>query len=191
MQALVVFLLTLIVTAVDGSTIQGKVTMPGRDYRDVVVYLEGVPGTFKAPAAAVPMDQKGKVFIPHVLPVVLGSSVEFLNSDDFLHNIFTPSKAADKFNLGNWSKGVSKKYTFNKPGEVVLLCNLHPEMEAWVIVLPNPYFAKTDASGSFVIANVPPGKYTVKVWQKRYRAAPQLVTVPATGAVEVNFALAK
>ncbi len=191
MQTLIVFVLTLIVMTADGSTIRGKVTMPGRDYRDVVVYLDGVPGTFKAPAAPVQVDQKGKVFIPHVLPVVLGTTVEFLNSDDFLHNVFTPSKAADKFNLGNWSKGEAKKYTFNKLGEVVLLCNLHPEMEAWVMVLPNPYFAKTDASGSFVIGNVPPGKYTVKVWQKRYRAAPQPVTVPASGAVEVNFTLAK
>ena len=190
MQALSIFLFTLIVMGANDSTIRGKVTMPGRDYRDAVVYLEGVPGSFKAPAAPVQVDQKGKVFIPHVLPVVLGTTVEFLNSDDFLHNVFTPSKA-DKFNLGNWSKGVGKKYTFNKLGEVVLLCNLHPEMEAWVIVLPNPYFAKTDASGSFAIDNVPPGKYTVKVWQKRYRTAPQPVTVPASGAVEVNFTLAK
>lgn len=191
MQALIIFLLSLIVGIPDGSTIRGKVTMPGRDYRDAVVYLDGVPGTFKAPGTAVQMDQKGKVFIPHVLPVVVGTTVEFLNGDDFPHNVFTPSKAGDKFNLGNWQKGVTKKYTFNKLGEVVLLCNLHPEMEAWVIVLPNPYFAKTDPSGNFVIGNVPSGTYTVKVWQKRYRAAPQQMTIPPGGTVEVNFTMAK
>ena len=131
------------------------------------------------------------VFIPHVLPVVLGTTVKFLNSDTVLHNVFTPSRAGNKFNLGTWPKGEVKTYIFDKLGEVRLLCNVHPEMEALVVVLPNSHFVKTGPDGSFAIANVPAGKYTLKVWHEKLRFSPVEVDVPATGEVVASPGAAK
>jgi len=168
--------------------ITGKVQCKGlKDNRDAVVYLENVPGTFPTPKEAADMDQVKMVFIPHVLPILVGTSVKFLNSDSVMHNVYTPSKAADRFNLGSWPKGQTKAYTFTKAGEVRLLCNVHPEMEAWVIVLANPYFVKTGPDGSYTIANVPPGKYTLKVWHEKAKFAPVEVTLPATGNATSNL----
>jgi plastocyanin len=172
--------------------VKGKVQCPGvRDNRDAVVSLEGVPGQFPPAKQPAEIDQVKMVFIPHVLPVVLGTVVKFLNGDPVLHNVFTPSKAGNKFNLGTWPKGEAKSYTFDKLGEVRLLCNVHPEMEAWVVVLPNPYFAKTGPDGSYSIANVPAGKYTLKVWHEKVKFPPQEVVVPASGDVVANAGAAK
>ncbi len=173
-------------TASAGS-IKGKVQCKGaKDNRDAVVYLENVPGQFPAPKQAAQIDQLKMVFIPHVTAVQVGTTVKFLNSDPVLHNVFTPSKAGNKFNLGSWPKGQTKPYVFDKPGEVRLLCNVHPEMEAWVIVVPNPYFAKTGPDGSYTIADVPAGKYTLKVWHEKVKFAPREIEVPASGEVTGN-----
>jgi len=169
--------------------VTGKIQCKGvRDNRDAVVYLENVPGQFPAPKEALQIDQVKMTFVPHVTAIVVGTVVKFLNSDSVLHNVYTPSKAGDRFNLGSWPKGQTKSYTFDKPGEVRLLCNVHPEMEAWIIVLANSYFAKTGADGSYTIANVPAGKYTLKVWHEKSKFAPSEITVPASGNVTGNFA---
>ena len=147
-----------------------------------VVYVEGVPGTFRA--ERVKMDQRNKVFSPYVLPVVKGAAVEFHNSDELQHNVF--GVGADEFNLGNWTKGILREHVFNKLGEVAILCNVHPEMEAYILVLQNPYFARLDDNGKFRIANVPPGEYVVKAWY-RGKTKKQTVKVPATGSVTAAF----
>ncbi|MBI3671024.1 MAG: hypothetical protein HY237_14745 [Acidobacteria bacterium] len=147
-----------------------------------VVYVETVAGTFRAERAK--MNQQNKVFSPYVLPVVKGTAVEFHNSDELQHNVF--GVGADEFNLGNWTKGIVREHTFNKPGEVSILCNVHPEMEAYVLVLQNPYFSRLENDGKFRIANVPPGEYVVKAWY-RGKAKKQTVKVPATGSVTASF----
>lgn len=147
-----------------------------------VVYVEMVPRTFLGDRAKV--DQRNKEFTPYVLPIVQGTTVEFHNSDDLRHNVF--GVGADDFNLGSWTKGAFREHTFNKPGEVVILCDVHPEMEAYVLVLQNPYFAQPDSSGNFRIANVPPGEYVVKAWY-RGKTKKQTVKVPASGSVTVAF----
>ncbi len=147
-----------------------------------VVYVETVPGTFHGERAK--MDQQNKVFRPFVLPVVQGTTVEFLNSDDLQHNVF--AVGAEEFNLGNWTKGIMREHTFNKLGEVAILCNVHPEMEAYVLVLQNPYFAHPDSSGKFRIANVPAGDYVVKLWYHG-KTRKQSLKVASTGSVTVTF----
>ncbi len=147
-----------------------------------VVYVEKVPGTFQSGRAKI--DQKNKVFHPYVLPVLRGTTVEFLNGDDLQHNVF--GVGADEFNLGAFGKGAVREHTFNKEGQVAILCNVHPEMEAYVLVLDNPYFAHGDSSGKFRIANVPPGNYVLKAWYSG-KTRKQMVTVPATGTVTVAF----
>ena len=131
------------------------------------------------------MDQANLVFVPHVLPIQVGTTVEFKNSDAVLHNVFSADACADKFNLGTWPKGQSKSYTFKKECAVTLLCKVHPEMEAFVVAVPTPWFALTRADGSFRIADVPDGAYTVKVWHPKLKGAEKAVKV--AGATQADF----
>ncbi|MBM2814779.1 MAG: hypothetical protein HW421_1541 [Ignavibacteria bacterium] len=156
-----------------------------------VVYIEKADGNFKPPAKNPEMNQKSLVFTPRVMPVLVGTTVNFLNNDDVLHNVFSPDACADKFNLGSWKKGEIRSHKFSQTGcRSVILCNVHPEMEAYVVVLQNPYFSSTDKDGNFSIKNVPAGKYTLKVWNEKLKGPAQEITV--SGAkVDVVFKLAK
>lgn len=178
-----------------GTIINGKVnTIPGKEkYKaNTVVYIDKVEGNFKPPAKNPAMDQKNLTFIPKILPVVAGSTVDFLNADDVLHNVFSPDACAGKFNLGSWPKGQIRSQKYDKVGcQSVILCNVHPEMEAYVIVLQNPYFAVTDKEGNYTIKNVPSGKYILKIWNEKLKAPDQEITVTATGKLEVNFLMKK
>jgi plastocyanin len=171
--------------------IHGKVAAKGvRDSSDAVVYVAAIPGkTFPPPAAHAKIDQLNLVFTPHVLPVLAGTTVDFLNSDKVLHNAFSPDACAEKFNLGTWPQGQTKSYTFKSECAATVLCKVHPEMEAFVVAVPTPYFAVTKADGSYHIADVPDGPYTVKVWHPKLKAAQKAVTV--AGATEADFEIAK
>lgn len=177
---LLVALILGMVPAAEAGTIEGTVSAPEKS--KVVVYLEHVPGTFSGDRAI--MDQQNKVFTPYVLAVVKGTTVEFHNNDNLQHNVF--GVGADEFDLGNWTKGIVREHTFNQRGEVVILCNVHPEMEAYVLVLQNPYVARPDSEGKFRIAGVPAGEYVVKAWY-RGKTKKQKVKVPATGSVTATF----
>ncbi|NIQ82940.1 MAG: methylamine utilization protein, partial [Anaerolineae bacterium] len=96
---------------------------------------------------------------------------------------------ADKFNLGTYSKGVVRNYTFTKTGSVALLCNVHQEMEAYIVVLKNPYYAVTDRKGHFEISDVPPGSYRLTTWHNKLKPRAKEVVVPDQGAAEVKFKL--
>jgi plastocyanin len=160
--------------------VTGKVAVAKPE--QVIVYIETVPGNF--PATHVKMDQQNKIFNPFVLPVVQGSTVEFQNNDNLAHNVL--GVGGDEFNLGSFSKGMIREHTFNKAGHVALLCNIHPEMEAHVLVLQNPYFVRPNGSGDFHLANVPAGDYVIKAWYDR-KVRKQSVKVPASGSVTVVF----
>ena len=160
--------------------IDGTLSVPKPDR--AVVYVDGIAGTFNGGKAKI--DQRNKVFYPYVLAVVKGTTVEFNNSDDLVHNVF--GVGADEFNLGNWTKGIVREHTFNKLGEVILLCNVHQEMEAYVLVLQNPFVAQPDGSGKFRIANVPPGEYVVTAWYQG-KVRKQKVKVLGTGTATVSF----
>ncbi len=177
------------VTAVPASgadTLTGKVTVSGaKNDAGAVVWVEGADGA--APAETAVLDQEGMTFIPHVLPVQVGTTVEFKNSDAVSHNVFTPDPCADSFNLGTWGKGESKTHTFDEPCKAVMLCAIHPEMEAWVVAVPSPYFAVTDPDGRFTIDGVPTGKHTVKLWHPK--GAESSTEVSVDGTTEVDLTL--
>lgn len=158
-----------------------------------VVYVDAIPGkTFPAPAKPFVMDQKSLLFQPHVLAVQVGATVEFLNSDNVQHNIFWPSVSGNKkmsHNMGTWPKGEERPFKFETPGVVPLLCNVHPEMSGFIIVSPTPYFALTDASGNFKIADVPDGSYTVSAWHEGMKIQSKPVTV--AGKATIAFSLTK
>lgn len=175
-----------------GGTIKGNVQAKPSKYRkNVAVYIDKIPGKeFPPPAEHAVMDQIKLIFVPHVLPVLVGTTVDFVNSDSVLHNVFTPDKCADKFNLGSYAKDVVKSQLFDTPGcRAVMLCNVHPEMEAWVVTVETPYYAVTDEEGNFTIESVPPGTYTLKTWHKRKKPVEQEVTVKAGETTEVTFKL--
>ncbi len=191
-----IFLLSIAMMAhANAGDIQGKVSTEANKTKykaNTIVFVEKVDGNFKPPAKNPEMNQKNLMFIPRVLPVVVGTTVDFLNSDDVLHNVFTPDGCAGKFNLGSWKKGEVRTHKYDKVGcNSVLLCNVHPDMEAYIIVLQNPYFCVTDKDGNFTIKNVPVGKYTIKVWNEKLKADSQEVIVKASGKVELNFNLKK
>jgi len=171
-------------------SISGKVSgMKGRS----VVYVDTIAGkTFPAPKERPVMDQKGLLFSPHVLAVQQGTTVEFLNSDNVQHNVFWSSIANDKkagHNLGTWPKGERRPFTFDKPGAVPLLCNVHPEMGGFIIVSPTPYFAETDDAGNYTIKGVPDGSYNLVVWHEGAKNQTKPVTV--SGDTKADFTVSK
>ena len=174
--------------------ITGKIKAKGaKNSGDAIIYIDKIASkTFSPPKEHVRMDQKNLAFRPHVLPVLAGTTVDFLNSDDVLHNVFSPDACAGKFNLGTWPKGQIKSYTFKEPGcSATLLCNVHPEMEGYVVVLETPYFAVSDKDGSYTIKDVPAGKYTLKVWHEKLKGQPVVVEVPEKGNTTADFEIHK
>ncbi len=191
MKAVIASLIALVALPLLAGDIHGKVAAHGvRNSADAIVYVDKIAGkTFPPPAEHAKIDQKNMQFTPHVLAVVTGTTVDFLNSDAVLHNVFSPDACADHFNLGTWPQGQVKSFTFKKECFASLLCKVHSEMEGFVAALPAPYFAVTAADGSYVIKDVPDGVYTVKVWHPKLKAATKSVTVK--GATEENFEIAK
>ena len=170
-------------------TVTGTVTATGlRTNADIVISLQA-PGLKPTPATKrTEMDQKNMTFTPHVLPVVTGTTVKFLNSDPLGHNVFSPE---GNYNLGTWPQGETKEQKFDKPGVYTQLCRVHSEMEAFVVVLDTPYFATTDKTGAFEIKNVPPGTYTLVAWSEKLKGAKQPLTVEAGKPATVNLVLAR
>ena len=171
-------------------SIQGIVKAKKAKYiKDSIVYVENVPNTYEPPREHVVMDQKNMAFIPHVLPLVKGTTVDFLNSDMVQHNIYSPDAVADNMNLGTWLKDETRPFTFNKLGIATLRCNVHVDMLAYALVLQNPYFARVNNDGSFSLPNVPEGKCRVKLWNERLKAADREVEVKAGALVAIEFEL--
>ncbi|MBI2899791.1 MAG: hypothetical protein HYY17_06375 [Planctomycetes bacterium] len=133
-----------------------------------VVYVDEIPDRkFAPPDKPIVIDQKNKVFSPGVVPMVAGTTVDFLNSDGFEHNVNSPDN--EKFNLGNWGQNEKRSYQFTRPGAYTLLCSVHPEMVGYAVVVKTPYFAVADEKGNFRIANVPAGSWKVKIWNERLK----------------------
>jgi len=182
----IVFVFALSVSAVVfAGNIQGKVTAQGmRSAASIAVYVDEISGkTFPPPSAHVVIDQKKMTFIPHVVVVLKGTTVDFLNSDSVGHNVYWPSVGGNKklaFNLGTWPQGVKKSFTFNDLGAAPLLCNVHPEMSGYVVVVATPYFAVTGKEGEFEIKDVPAGNYTLKTWSEEGKPTTQAVTVTSS-----------
>lgn len=151
-------------------TVKGTITIGGSPASGVVVSVEGLPNeSCKSKISNIEseravIDQRDKKFIPHVLPVRVGTRVNFPNIDDVWHNVFSTSEAK-KFDLGLYPPGNDRNVTFDKPGVVQILCNVHPHMEAYVVVKEHPYFALSDTRGNYRPDEVPVGKFRLKFWQ--------------------------
>jgi plastocyanin len=183
MNRRIVFVVTAVLTltfAASAGSISGKVSGVNGES---VVYVDTIAGkTFPAPTEHPVIDQKGLMFQPHVNVVLVGTTVDFLNSDKVAHNVFWPSvmqggKKLPGKNLGTWPTGEKRPFKFEQPGVASLLCNVHPEMAAYIVISPTPYYATTDKSGNFKIENVPDGQYNVIAWHEGAKASTKPVTV--------------
>ena len=185
------FALVVVLTS-SANEIKGKVSVQGlKSAENIAVYVDVIPDKkFDAPKEHIVIDQRKMAFIPHVVAVQQGTTVDFLNSDPVGHNVYWPSISGNKklsHNLGTWPKGDKKPFQFNDLGVASLLCNVHPEMSGYVVVVPTPYFAVTDKDGNFEIKNIPAGKYTLKTWSEDGKPTTQAVDVSAaTTTVELT-----
>ena len=161
--------------------------------RRSVVYLDPAPraafDTREEPRPS--MDQRNETFVPHVLAIVAGTTVDFPNSDQTYHNVFSLSKTRS-FDLGRYAVGPLKSVRFDRPGIVRVFCDIHSHMSAFILVFSHRYFSVVDDEGRYRLENVPPGTYTVVAWNE---SAPlesrRVVIAEAGGDVEINFALGR
>lgn len=204
--ALLAFLALL--SAARAATIEGRVTLPksratpvvNQRYEIVtkagvlstnppvaVVYLEG---SFPKPATppVTQILQKDLTFIPSLLPVQLGTKVEFPNLDDTYHNIFSFSPPK-RFDLGRYrpDERPVPSQTFDVPGLVTLRCDIHEHMRALILVLATPHFVVTDAEGRFALTGLPAGRYTLKAWIDSKTTREHVVDLAADTTLRVDF----
>jgi plastocyanin len=171
------------------SAVRGTILVKGvKTNADAVVTLEAPGLKLAPPSDPVKIDQKGFRFLPHVTVLQTGSTVRFLNNDPEPHNVYSPE---GRYNLGTWPTGDTKDYTFKKPGIYTQLCNIHPDMLAYVVVVDTPLFSLTDAAGNFLIRNVPPGKYTLVVWHEKKDGLEQAVEVEAGKPLKLDLVVEK
>ena len=159
--------------------------------RDFVVYVDQPTSDFApgvAEARTVKTTQKDANFEPHVLPVVVGSTVRWPNEDDIFHNVFSMSDAKE-FDLGYYKKEKVPEVRFDRVGRVDVFCAIHPKMHCIILVLPNPFFAAADEKGRFAIRDLPAGTYRVRAWHERIPGQVKEIVVPADGEVRVDFTL--
>ena len=158
------------------------------DVRRGLVYLDVAPRSAfddRDPGRAV-MDQRNETFLPRLLAVQTGTTVDFPNSDSTYHNVFSLSRAR-RFDLGRYAAGKTKSVRFDRPGVVRVFCDIHSHMSAFIVVFNHPYFRVTDADGRFRIDNVPPGTYTVIGWYEGEARAQRSVTVTAGAAADLDL----
>jgi len=171
----VIGLLIFTAARVDAAHVDGRVLLPdGKPAKEAVVYLQGAG--VSAPMQSAMVDQRNKTFIPHVSVITQGTRVRFPNDDTVFHNVFAYYQAK-KSDLGMYPRGASKTVTFDKPGLVALLCNVHSSMSAFIMVVDTPYYAITDAEGRFHIADVAAGSYTLHGWHESGGQAMETVAV--------------
>jgi plastocyanin len=156
-----------------------------------VVYLESEElnqGTYTPPDRRSVLNQKDLQFRPQVLPILVGTTVDFPNRDNLFHNVFSYSEAKE-FDLGRYPRDDSRSVTFNRPGVIRVYCDIHSHMNANILVLPNPHFATPDDDGSYVIPQVPEGKYTIVFWYDRGVVERRPVELKAGEQLQVDFTL--
>ena len=158
------------------------------ELRRGVVYLDTAPRSAfdeREPGRAI-MDQRNERFVPHVLAVMVGTVVDFPNSDRTYHNVFSLSRA-QRFDLGRYAAGKSKSVRMDRPGVVRVFCDIHSHMNAFILVFNHPFFDITDEDGRFSLSSVPPGNYTVVGWYEGEARVTRPVTVPSTGWAEIDL----
>jgi plastocyanin len=187
-----------------GSDVSGKITVfdesrrPLSDASNVVVFIDTVKDNsgFAPPSTHSVMASENMRFIPAVLPVLAGTTVDFPNRDIILHNVFSLSKTKT-FDLGLYRQNQGKSVTFDKTGLVKVYCNIHQRMMGYILVLGNPYFALTDKEGKFSLKAVPSGTYALVCWYWDGRSEKEVIVTkiktikvgPDASGIKTDFEL--
>jgi plastocyanin len=171
-------------------------TMPGMHETvrglatDAVVYVArlptGVDSGLAASQSRPTLAQQGQAFVPRVLPVAVGSAVDFPNLDPIYHNVFSLSPVK-RFDLGKYPRGHSKTVVFDRTGLVNVYCDIHSDMEAFVLVLPNHAFTQPDNDGAYTLPDLPAGRYELRAWHPDLREITRIVDVAAAGTTVVDL----
>ncbi len=204
---LVAFLLVLYLPSQSiAGNISGTVKVKGlRSPANILIYLAKAPQVnIDLSEATFIMDQQNLSFIPHILPIPVGATVQFPNNDKVDHNVFSLSRTKP-FNLGSYNPGEIKTILFDKPGMVELRCDVHAEMAAYIMVMKNPYFAVTDDKGRFEIPDskylerngitgikdLPSGKFVLKTRHEKLKTKKEIVVVSNNGDISVQVGLTR
>jgi len=166
---------------------QNVTTGPGNALQYVVVYISAGEQSSQAPTEPVRFDQKGCMYIPHILPMHTNQPLQIYTDDPFTHNIHPMPKRNPEWNKSQPAGAAPIDTKWENPEFIEVKCNIHPWMHGYFAVLNTSHYAVTDSDGSFSLKGLSPGKYTVTAWQEQYGTQSQDVTVGATGAAAVNF----
>ena len=160
---------------------------------DAVVYLEQIPAAAESTLARCPrparLAQLHQAFVPRVLPVAVGTTVEFPNEDPIYHNVFSVSPVK-RFDLGKYPRGHSKSVLCNRTGVINVYCDIHSDMAAFIVVVPNHGYTQPDTTGAFVLEGLPAGRYTVHAWHPDLGERKCAIEVPAEGEAAVKLVYA-
>ena len=182
--AIAASLLSMTAVASAGSISGTVVARPSKYLAQTIVYVKQVPDE-KAPPKTVQIDQRGMVFIPHIVLITTGDTVTFLNHDAIDHSVMSPEGSYD---LGTFARGKEASHTFTSTGVFAQICKLHPNMLAYVFVGQNRFATVVDARGTFSLDGVPAGSYELDVWNPKLKAAPQTITV-GEGVTTARFSI--
>lgn len=155
-----------------------------------IVYLEALEGRLPPSAneGRASIDQRQETFVPHILPVSVGTRVAFPNNDSIFHNVFSLSRAK-RFDLGRYPQGESRSVLFDREGVVRVFCEIHSHMSAFVVVLPHSFYDATDGAGRYRIENIPAGRYRVVAWHDRLRPRAKEIELSPEDDVRIDFVL--
>lgn len=155
--------------------------------QNTVIYLKAETNTTNtAQSHIVEMKQIDEMFVPYVLPIQAGTSVSFPNEDAFYHNVFSVM-SGERFDLGRYAKGETTVQKFDKPGTIVVRCEIHPGMKAYILILDTPFFTVPSKAGAYTLPNIPPGTYELTAWHPDHGTRSQTVTVTETNPATAHF----
>ncbi len=183
---LIILLSTISLFAGD---LKGKIKSGSEGLNNMVVYLESKTGiVFTPPKEVAVMDQVNLSFVPHVLPVLVGTKVVFPNSDKIRHSVFSANNVK-KFDFGTYQPGAEKSIICDKPGVIPILCYIHHDMSAYIVVVETPHFTLTNEEGDYKINNVPVGNYKISFWHEDAEIKSEDISIPKSEIVTKNFSI--
>jgi hypothetical protein len=160
----------------------------GSELANVIVFIQDPPKITPLPLTKARILQESETFVPRVVAITQGSTVEFPNGDPFFHDVFSLSRSAT-FDLGSYPQGQKKIHQFRQTGLVKVYCHIHSHMSASIMVFDHTFFTIPKADGSFTIDNIPPGSYKVSAWHERIGENSQPVKIDAGRTADIQFAL--
>lgn len=158
----------------------------GSELANVVVFIQNAPRHPELPVRRARILQENETFIPRVVAITRGSTVDFPNGDPFFHDVFSLSRSAT-FDLGSYPKGQTKSHVFRRAGLVKVYCHLHSHMSASIMVFDHPFFTIPKPDGTFALEAIPAGTYQIGAWHERIGEHRQAIRVAAGRTSEVQF----